>query len=170
MGGSRDLTLLDYREDWAVIPYLVLSVLGALVSIWDVFTTGAFMLAWTPNIIAEIPFLLAGAIVNLISRFTLSRAGLSVMDSSRLRVVEDQKLVTSGVYRYIRHPMYLGEFGKNIGVPLFFNSMMGMVVMILANLFLLIRIEIEEEMLIKEFGEEYMEYRKRTKKLIPYLY
>ena len=128
------------------------------------------MLAWTPNIIASIPFLLAGAIVNLISRFTLSRAGLSVMDSSRLRVVEDQKLVTSGVYRYIRHPMYLGEFGKNIGVPLFFNSMMGMVVMILANLFLLIRIEIEEEMLIKEFGEEYMEYRKRTKKLIPYLY
>ena len=66
--------------------------------------------------------------------------------------------------------MYLREFCKNIGVPLFFNSMMGMVVMILANLFLLIGIEIEEEMLIKEFGEEYMEYRKRTKKLIPYLY
>jgi protein-S-isoprenylcysteine O-methyltransferase Ste14 len=41
--------------------------------------------------------------------------------------------------------------------------------MIIANIFLLFRIEIEERMLISEFGLEYDEYKKETKKLLPYI-
>jgi protein-S-isoprenylcysteine O-methyltransferase Ste14 len=42
--------------------------------------------------------------------------------------------------------------------------------MVMAILFLNLRIRIEEKMLIDAFGEEYKEYQKRTKKLIPFLY
>ena len=92
------------------------------------------------------------------------------MRAHGLRIVEDQKLVTTGVYRYIRHPLYLGEFCRNIGIPLFFNSLMRLIIILLGNLFLLIRVGIEEEMLVEEFGDEYREYMKRTKRLIPLLY
>ena len=104
------------------------------------------------------------------SRTTLVKAGLGVLESTRLRIVEEQKLVTSGVYQYIRHPLYLGEICRNIGVPLFFNSFTGFGLIILGNIFLLIRIRIEEELLIEEFGDEYFEYKKKTKKIIPYVY
>jgi protein-S-isoprenylcysteine O-methyltransferase Ste14 len=42
--------------------------------------------------------------------------------------------------------------------------------MTIGLVFLLIRIEIEEKMLIETFGEEYIEYQRNTKKIIPYIY
>ena len=62
------------------------------------------------------------------------------------------------------------EFCRNIGIPLFFNCLMGLIIILLGNLFLLIRIGIEEEMLVEEFGEEYIEYRKKTKRITPFVY
>ena len=57
-----------------------------------------------------------------------------------------------------------------LGLPLLFNSVLGFVIVLPLIILLLIRIPIEENMLIKEFGEEYREYMKRTKKLIPSVY
>ena len=172
MGESKpvDKVLIDLRTDWAVIPYLGLILIGFGLSLWDIFVTRQYQFAWTINVIASIPFLLLGGTMRILSRTTLMKAGLGMLESSRLRIVEGQRLVTSGVYRYIRHPLYLGEIARNIGVPLFFNSFTGLIVILLGNLFLLMRINIEEEMLIEEFGDEYIEYRKRTKKIIPFVY
>jgi protein-S-isoprenylcysteine O-methyltransferase Ste14 len=44
------------------------------------------------------------------------------------------------------------------------------VVVLVGSLFLPIRIQIEERLLLEEFGQEYEKYRKKTKKLIPYIY
>ena len=167
---SSDKVLLDLRKDWAVIPYLGLIMIGLGVSLWDVLVSRQFQFAWTPNVIISIPFLLLGGFMRYQSRATLVKAGLGVLESTRLRIVEEPKLVTSGVYQYIRHPLYLGDICRNIGVPLFFNSLSGLILIILGNIFLLIRIRIEEDLLIEEFGDEYIEYKKRTKKLIPYVY
>jgi protein-S-isoprenylcysteine O-methyltransferase Ste14 len=147
-----------------------LIIIGFGVSLWAVLVSGQFQFAWTTNVIFSIPFLLLGGFMRFQSRTTLVKAGLGVLESTRLRIVEEQKLVTSGVYQYIRHPLYLGEISRNIGVPLFFNSFTGLVLIILGNIFLLIRIRIEEELLIEEFGDEYIEYKKKTKKIIPYVY
>ncbi len=97
-------------------------------------------------------------------------AGFGLLNSSRLQIVEGQRLLTDGVYGHIRHPLYLGEITRNLGFPILLSSLYGLVVMLVGNLFLLFRIEIEESMLLDEFGQEYEEYRKRTKKLIPHLY
>jgi protein-S-isoprenylcysteine O-methyltransferase Ste14 len=59
---------------------------------------------------------------------------------------------------------------RNLGLAILFSSLYGFAIMILANIFLILRIEIEEKMLIAEFGPDYEEYKKKTKKLIPHLY
>ncbi|MHA2328707.1 MAG: methyltransferase family protein, partial [Candidatus Hodarchaeales archaeon] len=55
-------------------------------------------------------------------------------------------------------------------VQLFLSSLIGFVFSIIAICLLLIRIQIEESMLIEKFGDEYEEYKKNTKKLIPFIY
>jgi protein-S-isoprenylcysteine O-methyltransferase Ste14 len=50
------------------------------------------------------------------------------------------------------------------------NSLYGFVIMLITIPILFHRIKIEEEILVSRFGQEYLEYTQKTKKLIPYLY
>jgi len=97
-------------------------------------------------------------------------AGFGLLNSARLQIVEGHQLLTDGVYSRIRHPLYLGEIMRNLGFTLILSSLYGFVIVLVGSLFLPFRIEIEERMLLAEFGQEYEEYKKRTKKLIPYIY
>jgi len=45
-----------------------------------------------------------------------------------------------------------------------------MIIVLLASVFLLFRIEMEEKMLIVVFGDEYKKYRRNTKKILPFIY
>jgi len=58
----------------------------------------------------------------------------------------------------------------SIGIPLIFSSLYGFLLMLGLTPLFLYRIKIEEKMLIKRFGEEYKEYIKKTKKLLPLIY
>jgi len=97
-------------------------------------------------------------------------AGFGLLNSSRLQIVEGHRLVTDGVYRNIRHPLYLGELTRNLGFTLILSSTYGFLMVLIGGLFLHFRIGIEERMLLEEFGVEYEEYMRRTKRLIPYIY
>lgn len=88
----------------------------------------------------------------------------------RLGIQTEQKLVTSGLYRVVRHPGYLSYIIAIIGIGLSLSSILTLVFVIFIALFITWRIKGEEEMLLKEFGNEYREYMKRTKKLIPFIY
>lgn len=81
-----------------------------------------------------------------------------------------EKLVTQGIYRHIRHPIYLAMLLYTVGIPLFFSSLYGFLVTLGFIPFTLYRIRIEEKMLIDTFGDEYREYTKKTKKMIPFIY
>ena len=87
-----------------------------------------------------------------------------------LRVLPDHKLVTSGIYRYVRHPISLAVLVYDPGIPLIFSSLYGFLLMLALIPLILYRITIEERMLIQKFGDEYHDYMKRTKKIIPFLY
>ena len=90
--------------------------------------------------------------------------------TSYLGIQREHRLVTSGVYRYIRHPGYLGEIISMFGVGLSLGSVVGLVLAVVSLLLVLVRIGHEEEMLIDKFGDEYTSYMKRTKRLIPLIY
>ncbi len=79
-------------------------------------------------------------------------------------------LVTTGIYRVIRNPSYLGLLIVSLGWALAFRSTIG-VLLAAANLVPLVaRIRAEEALLYSEFGAEYDAYRARTSRLIPGLY
>jgi protein-S-isoprenylcysteine O-methyltransferase Ste14 len=79
-------------------------------------------------------------------------------------------LVTSGVYRVIRHPSYLGLVLMSLGWGLAFRSGLGVLLTALMLIPLVARMRAEEKLLRTEFGAEYDAYRARTSRLIPRLY
>ncbi|PKM75890.1 MAG: hypothetical protein CVU90_15350 [Firmicutes bacterium HGW-Firmicutes-15] len=86
----------------------------------------------------------------------------------RVAIYQNHRLVVTGAYRMIRHPLYLGSLLSFIAIPLVFNSWGALLLMILITLPALVyRINIEEELLTSHFGEAYKTYSQKTKKLIP---
>ncbi|MFW9845899.1 MAG: methyltransferase family protein [Candidatus Thorarchaeota archaeon] len=107
-----------------------------------------------------------GAIVVLRSRIQLGRYG-----DGTPALKEDHHLLTEGIYNHIRHPLYSGGMIGRIGLGLSFRGYLGAILYVLVY-FLIFRkrMEIEEQSLMTLFGEEYEEYMKRTRRLIPYIY
>ncbi len=84
---------------------------------------------------------------------------------------DNQQVVDYGVYRYIRHPSYLGIFLIISSLTLIHGSIPGLFVAVLFTWPLINRrISYEERMMINSFGEGYTAYSKKTKKLIPFIY
>ena len=79
-------------------------------------------------------------------------------------------LVTSGVYRVIRHPSYLGLLINSLGWSLAFRSGVGILLTSLLIPLLITRIDAEENLLRAEFGDAYDVYCSNTWRLIPGIY
>lgn len=87
--------------------------------------------------------------------------------SLALEIREDHKLITSGPYRYVRHPMYLGIFVYTFGLMMISLDLLVMLFFAFSILVNYLRIPREEQMLIDEFGDEYLDYMKRSGRLLP---
>jgi len=81
----------------------------------------------------------------------------------------DGKLITTGVYRYIRHPMYSSVLLSMLGVVILYPMNYEYVLYGLLLLTLLIKLHYEEHLWRCETGE-YRDYCSRTKKIIPFIY
>ena len=87
--------------------------------------------------------------------------------SIALELQEGHRLITSGPYTRIRHPMYLGVFVYTIGLILISSDLLVSIFFAFTIWVNYRRIPEEEQMMIDEFGEEYLEYMKRSGKLLP---
>lgn len=90
--------------------------------------------------------------------------------STDVTIQKDHHLVTSSVYRFIRHPRYLGIISLAIGVSLVFRSGVGLAACLFFTGLILLRIMDEELTMHKEFGEEWEAYCRRSWRLIPFIY
>jgi protein-S-isoprenylcysteine O-methyltransferase Ste14 len=100
--------------------------------------------------------------------FRRSHADLGDFWSITLEVREKHRLVTEGIYRRVRHPMYLGLFVYSLGQALVLpNWIVGPSYAVGFGLLFALRIGAEEKMMREEFPEEYAAYAARTKRLIP---
>ncbi|MBE0649701.1 MAG: isoprenylcysteine carboxylmethyltransferase family protein [Bacteroidales bacterium] len=83
---------------------------------------------------------------------------------------ENHKLITRGPYKYIRHPRYLGIITFFGGIPLIFNTWIPLTLILLTIIVLRWRISDEEKMMKQEFTLDWDSYKKRSWRLIPFLY
>jgi protein-S-isoprenylcysteine O-methyltransferase Ste14 len=91
--------------------------------------------------------------------------------SLTVSVDANHTIVQNGPYKYIRHPAYTGTFITFIGLGLALNSWLSSCVLLV--IFLITygyRIHVEETALVSQFQGAYEEYRKRTWRLIPFIY
>jgi protein-S-isoprenylcysteine O-methyltransferase Ste14 len=163
--GSRRERLL-FSLELGIAFYVVL-----LISAWDVVAHQSGGSYFAP---VEITLESLGVIL-FITGLTIRVQGKRTLGkyfSGDLRVLEDHEIVKDGMYRYVRHPLYLGFICLLLAVPLiFFHSLFGFVVMlVLVVPIFLNRIRNEETMLIKQFGDAYTEYMRTTKRLFPFIY
>ena len=151
------------KADRFLVPAInIVESVAALVGIWD-FIVYPYRFSWF-NVVGLISFVFG------VSMYLKARLTLGKFFSEKLRLLETHKLVTSGIYRHIRHPIYAAEMLLLLGFTLMLNSLLGFLVMLLFVPLILIRIPFEEAMLKEACSQQYNDYIKQTKKLIPLLY
>lgn len=152
---------------------------------------GTFLLLWiviTSSLITGIWFGEASTIGRIPNAHWMRSAGLVVMIgglllrwsavsslgkafSSNVAIRDSQRVRTTGLYRWMRHPSYTGL------ILLFFafgihsrNWIAFLIITLPTTAMLLYRIHVEEAALREHFGSEYIEYSEKTRRLIPGVY
>jgi protein-S-isoprenylcysteine O-methyltransferase Ste14 len=159
----RQGTAIQKRDRGSVL--LIFGVI--IVSLVFVSYFGTNNIAMLPSWVfyPGIVLLILGIILRQWSMLVLGR-----FFSGAVGTQEGQFVVENGPYKYVRHPSYTGALLILIGLGLAVQSWGAVLVLILLfSLAYGYRMHIEEKALISELGEEYIEYKKRTKRLIPYI-
>jgi len=161
--GVTEKTKSSSRSDLFIMPLLNIGFLAAII-----LPPLDYRFQW-----ATIPLYVE--IIGLI----ILNGGLIIMDfamvqnayaSKILDINKDQKLIDTGLYGHVRHPLYTGAIIMILGLPIALGSWISLIPAAIGVLALIIRITFEEKMLI-EGMEDYDDYRNRVKyKLIPKIY
>jgi protein-S-isoprenylcysteine O-methyltransferase Ste14 len=150
---------------------------GSLILLWVMITVSFFLGFIFANyhvwvlynmIIAGIGFLvlLLGSVIRWMSILQLKKA--FTVD---VAIGKEQELNTTGIYRLVRHPSYLGLLLIMAGFGICMNSIISFITIIaLMFMVILYRIYVEEKALIDAFGNTYNDYKAKTKKLIPWIF
>lgn len=115
--------------------------------------------------------IIAGCLLTTVGIIVRVRGHLA-LDGAFSQYVEtapDHRLVQSGMYAKIRHPMYVGTILLLLGMPLVLAATWAWIVSALGLVGIVIRIRKEEAFLIRELSG-YQEYTNRTWRLLPYIY
>ena len=93
---------------------------------------------------------------------------LGKMFTVDVTITDKHNLKTTGLYKIVRHPSYLGLIMIITGLALCTDSMLSFLVILIPSFWAINhRIKVEEQVLLAEFGEQYINYKKRVSKIIP---
>jgi protein-S-isoprenylcysteine O-methyltransferase Ste14 len=116
---------------------------------------------WLPGI--SLSLLVGGLVIRWAAILTLG----SLFNTS-VAIHRDHRLVRTGLFRLVRHPSYSGLLLVLVGLGLSFGNWLSLAVILVPFLAaLLYRIRVEESSLVEVFGQDYIEYCKSTKRLLP---
>ena len=107
--------------------------------------------------------LVAGLAIRWTAILTLGR-----FFSTSVAIQQDHRLVRTGLFRLVRHPSYSGLLLLFLGMALSFGNWLSFAVIVLPFLAALLhRIRLEESSLVEALGQDYVEYCRSTKRLLP---
>lgn len=117
-------------------------------------------------LLAALLIFAAGIILRVYSIFYLGR-----FFTTDVAIAADHRLVDTGPYRLVRHPSYTGALLTFLGFGLGTGNLASLLIMVApvyAAFFW--RIRVEEQALLAAMEEQYKDYMKRTKRLVPWVY
>ena len=116
--------------------------------------------------LAGLVLVVAGLVVRITAIATLGKAF-----SANVAIRSEQTVQRKGLYRFIRHPSYLGMEIIFLAAGLHTHNWASLAVLvIIPTIAMLYRIHVEETALLSAFGEDYADYMRTTRRLIPGVY
>lgn len=123
------------------------------------------IIAWSLLFLCLIPLIFGVHALRTRGKPAKQREG----DSNLLAFEKTTNLVTSGIYKFIRHPLYSSLFLLTWGIFFKSPSWLGIVLAFTATSFLIATAKADESECIQFFGIQYQEYMKKTKMFVPYI-
>lgn len=127
-----------------------------------------FVLLLLPHVVLSGPWLMASSVMSIVGTFA-SALVLAWLGRAFSIFPEARAFVTTGPYRFVRHPLYLVEFVATLGIMLGYRQPWATLVTAVTFYFQLQRMTNEEIVLQRTFPS-YVEYRRRTARLVPGIY
>jgi len=152
---------------------------GSLILLWVTIFTSITIATWLsettpPNMFGGVHALKTVGLLILIIALAIRWTAIFTLGksfSSNVAILDSQKLYRSGLYRFVRHPSYLGLLLALLAVALHSRNWLSFVIILFPCIAaVLYRIHVEECALHQAFGDEYLDYSSTTSRLIPGLY
>ncbi|MEM6347430.1 MAG: isoprenylcysteine carboxylmethyltransferase family protein, partial [Bacteroidota bacterium] len=144
---------------WAV----PLALIGSLLLY---FWQGSFLIDNSILFRLGLAFVLIGLLIRWYAVWQLGQAF-----TVQLQVSEEQELITRGIFKFIRHPSYLGLLLYYLGLGLVMGNLLCLLILLAFPAWAVFnRIALEESLLVSHFGEAYRLYQQRTWRLLPWVY
>ncbi len=134
-------------------------------TVWSLILQPQKLLMLSSQSIAGLALIIVGLIIMIIGQVTLQHNY-----SGTVVIREGHQLITHGIYRFTRNPIYFGAIMLITGLPVYTASLYGFITSLVLIPIILNRIRLEEKLLSEEFQDVYQKYKETTKKLIPFIY
>jgi protein-S-isoprenylcysteine O-methyltransferase Ste14 len=160
---SKEKKATDRNTIWLIILVSGLGQIASLVE-WSYF----------PSISEPKNVWIAPGAILLISGTTFRLYAIHALGnyfSSTVQIKEEHKIISTGPYRFLRHPSYTGAYMAMLGSAVFLQSLAGIFIFGFGMLFAYhLRIKTEEQTLTQKFTKEYLSYAQRTYKMFPFIW
>jgi protein-S-isoprenylcysteine O-methyltransferase Ste14 len=152
---------------WGILQYLLIFIPVILLVRYNIFNFTSIVLVKTTLFINILSIFLCvvGLALTLLARIYLSGNW-----SGAVVLKKGHELIQKGPYRFIRHPIYSGMCLMFLGTAFAVGRIGGFIGFAIFFLGLWFKSRQEERLMIKHFGRKYLDYKKRTKALIPYVF
>jgi len=135
---------------------------------WNLLTHGLLVTRLVP----ETPFwVLFGAVLAVAGILICfwARVILGTNWSGTVTIKQNHELVRRGPYAFVRHPIYTGLLTGMLGTAIVYGLARGFVGVFICTLALWIKSQTEEQFMVQQFGEQYLQCRQQVRVLIPYI-
>jgi protein-S-isoprenylcysteine O-methyltransferase Ste14 len=106
---------------------------------------------------------------SVVSLQTVGKPDARNEDPTRIGIEKTTVLVAVGIYRYIRHPLYASVFLLAWGAALKTATWLSVILAALVTALVFVTAKVEEKEDIRQFGENYLRYMKKTRMFLPFL-
>ena len=106
----------------------------------------------------------AGMLFSVWARLTLGRNW-----SGTVTIKQDHELIQRGPYRIVRHPIYTGMLLAMLGTAFIYGIARCFVGVPFVGLAFWLKVQIEEQFMVQQFGAQYVHYRQQVRALIPFV-